>query len=76
MEAMELSRRTADRLARNLLVREAYVRPQRDFDAEARSAAGGRSAASAQSASIDKHPAVQGGVVHLQAALEEHLLAG
>ncbi len=36
MEAMELSRRTADRLARNLLVREAYVRLQRYFDAEDR----------------------------------------
>ncbi len=36
MEAMELSCLTTDRLARNLLVREAYVWLQRYFDAEDR----------------------------------------
>ncbi len=34
MDAMELSRRTSDRSARKLLVREAYVWLQRYFDAE------------------------------------------
>ncbi len=36
MEAMDLSRRTSDRMARRLLVREAYVWLQRYFDAEDR----------------------------------------
>ncbi len=36
MEAMELSRRTSDRMASRLLVREAYVWLQRYFDAEDR----------------------------------------
>ena len=36
MEAIELSRRTSDRMARKLLVREAYVWLQRYFDAEDR----------------------------------------
>lgn len=36
MEAMGLSRRTSDRMASRLLVREAYVWLQRYFDAEDR----------------------------------------
>ncbi len=39
MEAMELSRRISDRMARRLLVREAYVWLQRYFDAEDREVA-------------------------------------
>ena len=36
MEAMEFSRRTSDRMASRLLVREVYVWLQRYFDAEDR----------------------------------------
>ncbi len=39
MEAMDLSRRISDRMARRLLVREAYVWLQRYFDAEDREVA-------------------------------------
>ncbi len=39
MEAMDLSRRISDRMARRMLVREAYVWLQRYFDAEDRKVA-------------------------------------